>query len=58
MEIGSLELAKEAIVALIKCGYPWVVAATEVEMVRQGHAKVSSLPCHALGLVQMVFVQF
>ncbi len=45
MEIGSLDLAKEAIVALIQSGYPWVIAATKVEMVRQGHAKVGNLPC-------------
>ena len=43
VEIGSLDLAKEAIVALIQSGYPWVVAATEVEMVRQGHAEVGTL---------------
>ncbi len=43
VEIGSLDLAKEAVVALIQSGYPWVVAATEVEMVRQEHAEVGTL---------------
>ncbi len=49
VETGSLDLAKEAIVALIQSGYPWVVAAMKVEMVRQGHAEVGTLPCPAHG---------